>query len=994
MIDFLKKSFLSLALLAALSAFAAGDNIKPVAFVGDPPPEVDGSMERMAQLAGSIKFNSAQQLYYGKNAWRGAKSHSGTAVIGYDNANLYLAADVCDDKIDQSNYGQDLWKGDHVMLAVQYPYTAKRVNKNLWCFIFSPGNFNNIAPEAVVFAPVNKDPSGIRIGARRTANGYKLEAAIPWSMLGKAPKKHDRFRFDILLSDSDGANQESIFTASNLQSRGKPWNIGRLLEGVFAGADGTFDRNALAVETLYSSKVYTLTANKRKVVFELPENIVPKVRTLKLRAALEGKNKRFHGGTRAMQILLDGKRLTTGDCLNRDKTIQFGRSNLGITGSQDKWFVTYGNLAGKNYPAFYSAGSEIDPCEYVFDISGKKSLEIVYTPIKDNDLKCSFQLSGEVFQPLRSTLKPAPQGKLPLIEPTVPEKVPYQAKLTGNGGVEIKLIDIKYDLVSEFSTLKPAWAKFGGRGDGIVTLKNGKAMLKSRDFTVERTVEKLADHIIVKDKITNLTDKDLPVMYKHSIQVKNMQKAWVCGYPAMGKRLQTREPAHPAVLATGQACGIGLAAGDDVTQCHSYFFRFGNVIGVNNNHLVLTPRRTLEVAVELYPLEYADYWLFINRIRKAWKVNFTIPGPGGFFSTRTRESVEFLKKRMQACDYNIAALSVPFDYGKLGAKGGMARHGTKYAQTDVSFWSDTITKLKTVKPELKVLPYYHCFISNGKGDKELYADAALIDGAGKHADYRGGLYPLYVPYSGSKFAAVQDELLELRFKHGADAIYWDEMEYSKFLFSYSDKYWDKLSGEIDSKTHKLKRKISNVPLLTEEFRVNTAKKLIKRGNGLLVGNGSPFTEKMRKLKTIRFVETASITNLTRSLLYTPISLGDHLTVRNSVDAYKDMLKALDYGCLYYFYRHTAGEHPTLTSKMYPTTPIVLGKGYIIGKERILTNTSGNFGWGDDSKFTVHIFDRTGREDAKYKVPVIVRGKRRYAQIRIPEGYSAAIIRNK
>ena len=47
MIDFLKKSFLSLALLAALSAFAAGDNIKPVAFVGDPPPEVDGSMERM-----------------------------------------------------------------------------------------------------------------------------------------------------------------------------------------------------------------------------------------------------------------------------------------------------------------------------------------------------------------------------------------------------------------------------------------------------------------------------------------------------------------------------------------------------------------------------------------------------------------------------------------------------------------------------------------------------------------------------------------------------------------------------------------------------------------------------------------------------------------------------------------------------------------------------------------------------------------------------------
>ena len=183
-----------------------------------------------------------------------------------------------------------------------------------------------------------------------------------------------------------------------------------------------------------------------------------------------------------------------------------------------------------------------------------------------------------------------------------------------------------------------------------------------------------------------------------------------------------------------------------------------------------------------------------------------------------------------------------------------------------------------------------------------------------------------------------------------------------------------------------------MPLLTESWRVATAGKLIKRGNGLLVGNGAPFTRKMRELKTIRFVETASISNLTRSLFYTPISLGDHLTVRNSIDAYRDMLKALNYGCLYYFYRHTYGEYPTLTGKMYPTTPIELGNGYIIGKERILTNRSGNFGWGDDSDFTVHIFDRNGKENPAWKVPVIRRNNKRYAEIRIPEGYSAAIIR--
>ena len=478
-------------------------------------------------------------------------------------------------------------------------------------------------------------------------------------------------------------------------------------------------------------------------------------------------------------------------------------------------------------------------------------------------------------------------------------------------------------------------------------------------------------------------------MYKHSVKAGGLQNAWVCGYPRMGKKLQSREPAHPAALATAKNCGIGLVAGDDVTQVHGKWFAFDDVIGVSNENLVLTPKREIEIVLDVYPLERADYWLFINRIRKAWGVNFTIPGPGAFFSTRTTNSVKELQERITFCSCKIAPLSVPFDYD---IKGGIARHGTRYAQKDVSFWPKTIKRIKEADPTIKVLPYFHCFISNGDGDGELYADEKLIDVSGKQADYRGGLYPLFVPYKGSKFAAVQEELLELRFKNGADAIYWDEMEYSKLHFSYSDKYWDKVSGDIDTRTHKLKRKISSVPLLTEDWRVETAAKLIERGNGLLVGNGSPFTKRMRQLKTIRFVETASISNLTRALLYTPISLGDHLTVRNYIDAHRDMIKALDYGCLYYFYSRIPGGYPTLTGKMYPATPIELNKGYIITKERILTNRSGIFGWGDNSEFTVHVFDRNAKEDTKYKTPIVEKDNKRYVEIRIPEGYSAAIVR--
>ncbi|MPM72709.1 hypothetical protein SDC9_119685 [bioreactor metagenome] len=170
-------------------------------------------------------------------------------------------------------------------------------------------------------------------------------------------------------------------------------------------------------------------------------------------------------------------------------------------------------------------------------------------------------------------------------------------------------------------------------------------------------------------------------------------------------------------------------------------------------------------------------------------------------------------------------------------------------------------------------------------------------------------------------------------------------------------------------------------------------RLLQRGHGLLVANGAPFTRRMREFHFPRFTETGSITNLVLSQLYTPISLGDHLTVKTELDAYKDMLKALNYGSVYYYYPDIVPANPTLTSFMFPITPVALGKGYIIGRERILTNTSGLFGWGDDSGFTAHVFDRAGRETAKIAVPKIVRDGKTYAEVRIPEGFSAALVRS-
>ena len=143
-----------------------------------------------------------------------------------------------------------------------------------------------------------------------------------------------------------------------------------------------------------------------------------------------------------------------------------------------------------------------------------------------------------------------------------------------------------------------------------------------------------------------------------------------------------------------------------------------------------------------------------------------------------------------------------------------------------------------------------------------------------------------------------------------------------------------------------------------------------------------------------FVETGSISNCARAHLHSPIALGDHLTERSEEDAYGTMLAALDFGCVYHWYNdlNVRPTHHHLTRYMYPITPLELHEGFVIGKERIVTNRSGLFGFADASGHGAHVFDHEGREVEAYETPRVERDGKTYTELRIPEGWSAVIVR--
>jgi len=185
---------------------------------------------------------------------------------------------------------------------------------------------------------------------------------------------------------------------------------------------------------------------------------------------------------------------------------------------------------------------------------------------------------------------------------------------------------------------------------------------------------------------------------------------------------------------------------------------------------------------------------------------------------------------------------------------------------------------------------------------------------------------------------------------------------------------------------------SSVTLLTEDWRVSLAKYIQSRGP--LVGNGSPYTRAMAELNFPCFIETGSITNCTRGHLYSPIALGDHHTERSQQHAYETMLAALDYGSVYHWYNDmtVTPTHKTITSQMFPITPMEIHQGYIIGEERIVTKVSGVYGWGDASQHEVHVYNGQGEEVAEFDAPFVEQDGITTTELRLAEDWSAVIVK--
>ncbi|MCK5802878.1 MAG: hypothetical protein KAI66_08600, partial [Lentisphaeria bacterium] len=855
-----------------------------------------------------------------------------------------------------------------------------------------------ISPEAYMFSPKVMALPTARIAAARTSDGYRVEAALPWSVLGlEGVEEGLALGIDVTVSDADqptDSAQESM--ASLVTGRWTLRSPDRMREAALADANGKIDRSKIRSGfAVVQSGVRIEMEQSVTVPIKLETPMVVKELIVKPRMV----HKQIAGGNHCLKIEFNGTPLELDRVRNRLK--RFGMGNNEVTSHTTRgWFVFYAPDYTPAPPYTTYAVQGVEQFALRFDVSdlwkpaGGNEVTLAHTfrglkfPLIV-ELGVSSQRSAKLVPP---QLRPAPTGEIPTIAPHGAAKPNYRMTVLEGGAIRVQLGDRQWVVTSKFSTLAPGWAPFADTASGAWrTLKRSPdgVTAVSDDFRVERSVERREDHVVVVDRIVNTGEEDLPVMIRHQLALGDgVKEIRIVGKP-IGKMLhtETNNGAHPASLALYEKSGIALLNEDDVMRAQSRNFRHDDVIGIENSRLVVRKGTSLQIEFSIYPLEDPDPFVFINRVRHNWDVNFTIPGSFAFLKQRKPVTTMDDEQLLALLNGKSAATICSF----MGNYKGLWAHGKAYKYIDHSKEDNLFNRVKRLKADTQTMYYFHCYISVHEDDPKLYADDALRRPDGSPGDYNNAKFPIFIPREGSPFATLQDELIDLRFdKLNLDGIYWDEIAYSAHKYDYSD-HWDGYSAIINLKTHRIARKISNVTLATLSWRKKAVARIFRRGS--LIGNGAPQTRTFTQLHFPRFLETGSITHLYSGQLYTPIALGDHLTERTPVDCYRNMVRGLDYGALYYWYfDQIVATEPTLTSVMFPITPIELGHGYIIGKERILTNTSGLFGWGDNSEFEVAVFDQRGKRTDTIDVPRRMIEGKSFAEVRIAEGYAVALIR--
>ena len=598
----------------------------------------------------------------------------------------------------------------------------------------------------------------------------------------------------------------------------------------------------------------------------------------------------------------------------------------------------------------------------------------------------------------------------------------YKGKVLPGGGFELNVGKSTFTFNSAFSFPNAGFNHFSAKTQMDnqagwkmnVNTKANRVFGQGTDYRILRTIKFEKTHAEIVDSITNLhNDKPLGMAVRNEMSLRGIQDSQIrlAGNPDPAAN-DYYAPGNPSVHVRLANSGIGMIAEDDVLRNQALLYtRVGEkstspVAGIRTEMLRLAPRETYSLRWAVYPVAGPDYFDFVNLVRHDWGANFTVNGACWWASSPDQMlnlSLENLRTTLLKNGIHQVQVTGSWIDHKLESKepltlgfgtGVMEPHFADYRRRV----REAVAKIHEAVPDVKVLGYYDVQRDSSENSQEKFADSALTGPDGKQLSQNwNGRYSYsynVVPTLQNSFgkAALQTAKSYMT-EMNLDGIYWDEMEitgYNAPLLSY--KVLDGHTCQLDPKTWTIARDVGISALATKDFRLAVIDQT-KRLGGTLLGNGPSGELDELHTQTPHMIEIQHNDDWSyQGNLETPLGFtAGGFYLPNFLRAFNQAMLPIttlpyDAKTKQFLYPHDIMPY------VFPFTPIELHAGYLLGKERIITTHSGNFGWAGEKVLSLsHHFDENGKLMATH-FPTKITRKEVRTNVTLKDNEAAVLVR--
>lgn len=596
-------------------------------------------------------------------------------------------------------------------------------------------------------------------------------------------------------------------------------------------------------------------------------------------------------------------------------------------------------------------------------------------------------------QQRETTTEPAPAGPLPVFVPGKPAEIPATIGVSSAGRIRFRIGNRQFGVRTRTSLPKGEWSEGGRAKDVWSKLRRGKTITTQwmeAGYSVEQQVTLHRDRISVADTIRNTCDELLGVVLEVRLELPEKPKGVLLAGHVVKRLKQRSSPSHPTAMAEFDNLAIGLIAEDDIFRVHCKAFVEDGALALSDPQLGIAPGKEHTLEWSVYPVPDGDHWDFVNAVRRNWGSNLTLRGPSKWIHPagvpgKAESANQWLEKA------GMVTLCNPmFGTEEERTRGITIQHGT--ALLLCKDWCDLAGKavrvLKEAAPTVETFIYTHQNLCTEPGHEGKYQDSRAVDITGTPATTVYFPSPsLFLPTLENSYGKAMMDICRYIVERLDANIYIDEITASNVpAFGAYPNAWDGCTVAIDPVSHAVTGKRSSAILLMQPWRAVLMDYLKSRGK-TVIANGPHYTRTMLSWGVQCFVESEPEDNaVVAAHLSHPLCLAQYANPDARV-RYDAARRLLDRAGIQF--TAFSAEAP-----VFPITPLELRAGVVIGKERILTNRSGRFGWGDDSLAEAHVFDGQGNRVHALDVKHIRQGPKVLMELQMPKDYFAILVRTK